>query len=119
MSNVAVSVGNPLLLVLVLLMIAERMKDGLIHSKDKEMIERIARELTDVIEAFMCAVDGKVVSARCLNMTVVLSQGFCVEQELLLGRLKSVETGYHQDLRCMEGTRKSISPEGNHRLGHQ
>jgi len=33
---------------------------------------------------------------------------FRVEQELLLGRLKSVQTDYHQGLRCMEGTRQSI-----------
>src|SRR6266404_1800429 len=30
---------------------------------------------------------------------------FVVEQELLLGRLKSIETNYHQDSRCMDGTR--------------
>ena len=31
-----------------------------------------------------------------------------VEQELLLGRLKSVEAGYDLDQRCMKGTRESI-----------
>src|SRR6266404_3836971 len=30
---------------------------------------------------------------------------FVVDQELLLGRLKSIETNYHQDSRCMDGTR--------------
>ena len=54
---------------------------------------------------------SRVVSAHCLNITIVPTQWFCVEQELLLGRLKSVETGYHQDLRCMEGTRKSLLKE--------
>ena len=34
-----------------------------------------------------------------------------VEQELLLGRLKYVEAGYHQRFRCMEGTRKSLLKE--------
>src|SRR6266404_6045936 len=33
------------------------------------------------------------------------------EQELLLGRLKYVEAGYHQRLRCMEGTRKALLKE--------
>jgi len=31
-----------------------------------------------------------------------------VEQELLLRRLKPVETGYHRNLRCMDGTRQSL-----------
>jgi len=31
-----------------------------------------------------------------------------VEQDLLLRRLKPVDTGYHQNLRCMEGTRKVL-----------
>jgi len=31
-----------------------------------------------------------------------------VEQELLFRRLKPVETGYHLDLRCMDGTRQSL-----------
>ena len=30
------------------------------------------------------------------------------EQELLFRRLKPVETGYHRDLRCMDGTRQSL-----------
>ena len=34
-----------------------------------------------------------------------------VEQELLLGRLKYVEAGYHQRFRCMEGTRKALLKE--------
>ena len=36
------------------------------------------------------------------------SQLVHVEHELLLGRLKSVETNYHQDFRCMDGTRESL-----------
>ena len=30
------------------------------------------------------------------------------DQELLLKRLKPVDTGYHRDLRCMDGTRESL-----------
>ena len=43
-----------------------------------------------------------------VQFSIVHSQQFHVEQELLLGRLKYVKTGYHRDLRCMEGTRKSL-----------
>src|SRR5258706_3760598 len=50
----------------------------------------------------------KLVSTHSLNLSIVHSQKFRVEQELLLGRLKYVKTGYHRDLRCMEGTRKSL-----------
>jgi len=50
----------------------------------------------------------RLVSTHCLNLSIVGSQQFRAEQELLLGRLKYVKTGYHQDLRCMEGTRKSL-----------
>ena len=31
-----------------------------------------------------------------------------LEQELLFRRLKPVDTGYHRDLRCMDGTRQSL-----------
>jgi hypothetical protein len=56
------------------------------------------------------------VSTRGLNLATVHSQQIHVdqretehaEQELLIRRLKPVETGYHQDLRCMEGTRKVL-----------
>jgi len=34
-----------------------------------------------------------------------------MELKLLIRRLKPVETGYHQDLRCMEGTRKFLLKE--------
>ena len=50
----------------------------------------------------------RLVSTHCLNLSIFHSQQFRVEQELLLGRLKSVKTSYHQDLRCMEGTRNSL-----------
>jgi len=50
----------------------------------------------------------RLVSTYCLNLSKVDSQQFRVEQELLLGRLSYVKTGYHRDRRCMEGTRKSL-----------
>jgi len=50
----------------------------------------------------------QLVSTHCLNLLTVHTQQFHVEQELLLGRLKHVKTGYHQKLRCMNGTRKSL-----------
>jgi hypothetical protein len=48
------------------------------------------------------------VGTHCFSLSIVHSQQCRVEQELLLGRLKSVKTNYHQRLRCMEGTRKSL-----------
>ena len=50
----------------------------------------------------------RLVRTHCLNLSIFYSQQFRAEQELLLGRLKSVKISYHQDLRCMEGTRNSI-----------
>jgi len=46
-----------------ILIVAERIKDGLIHSKENDMIEKMAGELADVIEDFMRAVN---VEALCL-----------------------------------------------------
>jgi hypothetical protein len=48
------------------------------------------------------------VSTHWHDLSLLHSQELCVEQELLLGRLKYIKTGYHQDLRCMEGTRESL-----------
>ena len=50
----------------------------------------------------------RLVSIPLLDFSAVHSQQLRVEQELLLGRLKYVKTGYHRDLRCMEGTRKFL-----------
>jgi hypothetical protein len=48
------------------------------------------------------------VSTHWHDLSLLHSQEVCVEQEFLLGRLKYVKTGYHQNLRCMEGTRESL-----------
>jgi len=56
------------------------------------------------------------VSSHFLNLPIVDSQGFGVEQveqgqvekELLFGCLKPVETGYNCELHCMDGTRQSL-----------
>ena len=81
----------------------------------QETIEEMEKELTKVIEDFDRAVD---VEALCLakesgkhplpqssagSFSVV-----CVEQKLLLKRLKCVETGYNRTLCCMEGTREFL-----------
>jgi hypothetical protein len=63
MSNEGVSVGSLLSRIWRLLMIAERTRAGLNDSKDKEMIEKMAGELADIIEDFKGAVD---VEALCL-----------------------------------------------------
>ena len=44
----------------------------------------------------------------CLNTAIIHSQWSHVDQELLLKRLKHVETGYDRGLRCMEGTREFL-----------
>ena len=43
-------------------MMAERAGDGVIHSKDKEMIEKMDEELAKVIEDFLRAIDVKALS---------------------------------------------------------
>jgi hypothetical protein len=82
------------------------------------MIEEIDRELTKVIEDFDRAVN--VEALRLANETSKLSFLSLpivdpqevdlerVEQELLLSRLKPVETNYHRHFRCMDGTRQSL-----------
>ena len=57
------------------------------------------------------------VRSHFLNLSMVDPQGFGVErleqgqveQELLFGRLKPVDTGYSCELRCMDGTRQFFS----------
>jgi len=78
-------------------------------------MEEMDRELTRVVEDFDRAVNvealrqTKETGEHSLTQSLDSpSQQFCVEQELLLGRLKYVKTSYHQGLRCMEGTRTSL-----------
>jgi len=54
-----------------------------------------------------------VVSTHSLNLARVLPQWCYTEQDLLLRQLKPVDTGYHQNRRCMEGTRQSILEQIN------
>ena len=42
-----------------MLTITERTRDALVHSKDKEMLEDIDRELANVIEELMRVIDVK------------------------------------------------------------
>ena len=118
MSNVGVSVGSHPLWIWQMLMIVERAKDGVINSKVKEMIEKMDGELARVIEDFMRAVDVEALYLAKRSGKHPLSQSsdstfsvVYVEQELLLGRLKYIEAGYHQDACCMEGTRKFLLKE--------
>ena len=114
MSNVGVSVCSYPFWIWQVLMIAVRAVGGLVYP---EVIEEMDRELAKVIEDFDRAVNVEALrlaketgKPRCpnLNMAIDHSEYFRVEQELLLGRLKSVEAGYDLDRRCMEGTRQSI-----------
>src|SRR5260370_26638508 len=86
-SNVGVSVGSQLFWIWQTLMTAERTVDELIYSKEKEMIEELDRELTKLIEDFLCGVDVEALPAKSthrLNMEILHSQCFRVEQELCL-----------------------------------
>ena len=91
-------------------MIAVRTVGGL---RGAGTIEEIERDLTRVIEDFDRAVNVEALrrtkeTGRHLFLVMVHSQLLCVEQELLLGRLESVKTNYHQDSRCMDGTREFL-----------
>ena len=98
-----------------LLMIAARTIGGPAYP---EIIEEMDRGLIEVLEDFNRAVSVEALrlanetsKPSFLNLSIVDPQGFGVEQEeqkLLRKRLKPVETGYHRDLRCMDGTRQSL-----------
>jgi hypothetical protein len=90
------------------LMVAER-------TGRPEIIEEMDGELKTVIEDFDRAVNVEALRLAKETRKHLPSQPcdspfsvFCVEQELLLGRLRSVEAGYDLNRRCMEGTRQSI-----------
>src|SRR5258708_28018715 len=89
-------------------MIPARMARG---PANRRMIEEMERDLTKVIEDFDRAVNVEALyRTREIGEYAFLRVAhshccFVVEQELLLGRLKSIETNYHQDSRCMDGTR--------------
>jgi len=80
-------------------------------------IEEMDGELTKVIEEFVHAVDvealrvAKRSGKHSLHQSAPHSQCVLEEQDLLIRRLKPVETGYHQDNRCMDGTRKVLLKE--------
>src|SRR5258706_599679 len=97
-----------------MLMIAERTGVALFSSKDKDSMKAMDGQLANVIKAFLNAVNVEALRiARRIgrySLSQYRARPFslaCVEQEFLLKRLKPVETGYHQALRCMDGTRKS------------
>jgi len=114
MSDVGDLVGNHLVWILQLLMIAERTLGGLVRP---EKIEEMDEELTKVIEDFDRAVNVEALRlGRETNVILKsaiaqshLSHVELVQQDLWLkGRLKPVETSYDRRLCCMEGTRKYI-----------
>src|SRR5260370_26138621 len=117
MSNVGVSVSSHLFWIWKILMIAERMVDGLIYPEDKNRIDDMGSELTNIIADFMRAVDvetlrrAKETGKHSLSLAVVHSQWSRVEQALLLLQLKSVEAGYDLNRCCMEATRQSLLNE--------
>ena len=110
MSDMDGSVGNRLFQIWHALMIAARTVGGLLGPGT---IEEIEGDLTKVVEDFDRAVNTEALrrtkeTGRHLLLVMAHSQFLCVEQELLLVRLESVRTNYHQDFRCMDGTRESL-----------
>jgi len=80
-----------------------------------EKIEEMDRELSKVIEDFDRAVDVEALQlVKNIGKKILPLLGHNrfsmarVEQELLLTRLKRVETGYDLTLCCMEGTRETL-----------
>jgi predicted ATPase len=80
-----------------------------------EIIEEMDGELKNIIEDFDRAVNVEALRLAKETRKHSPSQpcggpfsGFCVEQELLLARLRSVDAGYDLNRRCMEGTRQFI-----------
>ena len=64
----------------------------------------------------LSALPKGLVSPHCLHLATLNSlvdqrEQEREEQDLLIRRLKPVETGYHQDRRCMDGTRKVLLKE--------
>ena len=91
-------------------MIAARTARGLVNP---DTIDEIERDLTKVVEDFDRAVNVEALrrikeTGKYLFLVVDHAKLLRIEQELLLGRLKSVETNYHQDFRCMDGTREFL-----------
>ena len=100
-----------------MLMIVERTGDALIYSRDKETMEAMDGDLANAIGDFTRAVNVEALRLAKRGGKHSLSEYSVspfsvvyvelVEQELLLRRLKPIETNYNQGLRCMDGTRKS------------
>ena len=91
-------------------MIAARTVGGLVRP---DAIEEMERDLTKVIEDFHHAVNVEALrrikkTGEHLFLAMAHSQLLRIDEELLLGRLKSVETNYHQDFRCIAGTREFL-----------
>src|SRR5258706_2532656 len=82
---------------------------------DPEKFKEMERGLTKVIEDFDRALDVEALRLAKKNgqhlSPLPGHNSFSVarvEQEVLLARLKSVETGYDLTLCCMEGTRETL-----------
>ena len=91
-------------------MIAVRTVGGLVGAG---AIEEIEVDLTKVIEDFDRAVNVETLrgikeTGKHLFFVRVHSELLGVEQKLLIGQLEPVKTNYHQDFRCMDGTREFL-----------
>ena len=108
-----------------MLMIAERTRDALIYSKDKEMLEEMDRELASVIEDFLRAVDVEALRLAKRSGKHSSSQ-YSVDPFSVDSRRARATTQAAQTCRdrlspgpLLYGRHPQISPQSYRRLGGQ
>ena len=91
---------------------AARTVGGLAYRAHQETIADMDRELANVIEDFDRAMNIEALRRSKETGTWLLSRCFmlsgCAEQELLLRRLKRIDTSYNRQFCCMGGTREAL-----------
>ena len=106
-------------------MIAARMVDGLVYSKEKETIDEMDGELANIVNDFMCAVDVETLRLAKKSGTHILSQSGGGEFLVVSCRARvfawAAETcGDRLQLGpSLYGRHEEIYSYSNHRLGDQ
>ena len=101
------------------------MKDGLIHSNVKEMIEKMEGELTAVIEDFLRAVDVEALYLAKKNGKYTISQTGNIAFSMVpcrgrtSGRAAQICRGGVSPAASLHGRDPENSPQGNNGLGGQ
>ena len=101
------------------------MKDGLVHSKVKEMVEKMDGELTDVIEDFLRAVDVEALYLAKKNGKPILFRPGNSPFSIVPCRARTsaitpqISRGGVSPAPSLYGGYPGISPQGNSGLGGQ